>query len=72
MHTLVRKNITEKDMATLFMSDRIMVKYYKCIGEFSETEKNLYEINIRHADSTTEKEITKSIEKILHPDTQNQ
>lgn len=41
----------------------LTVKFYKCIGEFSETGMNHYEIEFRHSESTQPTDT--NIDKIL-------
>jgi hypothetical protein len=55
-------------MDKLFLYDnsgKILVKFYKVIGEYSETWKNLYEITVRHPDNMTGDDIETEINNIL-------
>lgn len=68
MYTNYRKRLTSEDMDKLFLYDnswKILVKFYKVIGEYSETWKNLYEITIRHPDTMTGDDIETEINNIL-------
>lgn len=64
METTLKKRFTESEMGKLFMHNgALTVKWYKCIGEFSETEKNTYEILFRHSEGTPPSDA--NIQKIL-------
>lgn len=68
MYTNYRKRLTSEDMDKLFLYDnsgKILVKFYKVIGEYSETWKNLYEITILHPDTITGDDIETDINNIL-------
>lgn len=65
MHTILRKRFTAEQMGKLFMHNgALTVKYYKCIGEFSETGINHYEIEFRHSENTQPTDA--NIDKILY------
>lgn len=64
MHTIIRKRFTAEQMGKLFLhSGALTVKYYACIGEYSETGINHYEIQFRHSESTPPTDT--NIDKIL-------